>query len=163
LRPYGPRNQRRRLARSCRAPQAVELEAEAFLAAMKELKLPDGRDRLVRHGIASGLVVVGDLIGEGASQEQAVVGDTPNLAARLQGLAEPGTIVVGASTRGLLGDVFRLRNLGRRHVKGLAESVEGTGPGCTDTGCISRQWASGFLVAYRSFFCPGGPQHRRWS
>jgi hypothetical protein len=70
------------------------------------------------------LVVVGDLIGEGAAQEQGVVGDTPNLAARLQTLAEPGTIVVAASTRRLLADVFKLRNLGRHEIKGLANSVE---------------------------------------
>jgi class 3 adenylate cyclase len=78
----------------------------------------------VRIGIATGLVVVGDLIGEGASQEQAVVGETPNLAARLQGLAEPGTVLVPAATRRLIGDLFRLRGLGRHAVKGLAEPVE---------------------------------------
>jgi hypothetical protein len=69
-------------------------------------------------------VVVGDLVGEGASQEQAVVGETPNLAARLQALAEPGTVVVPASTRRLLGNLFRLQALGRYEVKGLAEAVE---------------------------------------
>jgi tetratricopeptide (TPR) repeat protein len=66
---------------------------------------------------------VGDLIGEGTSQEQAVVGDTPNLAARLQALADPGSIVVAASTRRLLGDLFKLRDLGRQEVKGFAERV----------------------------------------
>jgi class 3 adenylate cyclase/tetratricopeptide (TPR) repeat protein len=82
-------------------------------------------DRLqVRIGIATGLVVVGDLIGEGASQEQAVVGQTPNLAARLQALAEPGSVVIAAATRRLLGDLFRLQALGRHEVKGLAEPVE---------------------------------------
>jgi class 3 adenylate cyclase len=82
-------------------------------------------DRLeVRVGIATGLVVVGDLIGEGAAQEQAVVGETPNLAARLQALAEPGTVVVPASTRRLLGNLFNLRGLGRHAIKGLAEPVE---------------------------------------
>jgi predicted ATPase len=78
----------------------------------------------VRIGIATGLVVVGDLIGEGVSQEQAVVGETPNLAARLQALAEPGSVVVALATRRLLGDRFRLQALGRREVKGLAEPVE---------------------------------------
>ena len=77
----------------------------------------------VRIGIATGLVVVGDLSREGALREHAVVGDTPNLAARLQALAEPGTIVVAASTRRLLGDLFRLRDLGRHEVKGIAEPV----------------------------------------
>jgi predicted ATPase len=67
--------------------------------------------------------VIGDLSREGALREHAVVGDTPNLAARLQALAEPGTIVVAASTRQLLGDLFRLRNLGRHEVKGIAEPV----------------------------------------
>jgi class 3 adenylate cyclase/tetratricopeptide (TPR) repeat protein len=78
----------------------------------------------VRIGIATGLVVVGDLVGKGAAQEQAVVGDTPNLAARLQALAEPDSVVVAAATRRLLGDRFRLCDLGRHVVKGLAEPVE---------------------------------------
>ena len=77
----------------------------------------------VRIGIATGVVVIGDLSREGALREHAVVGDTPNLAARLQALAEPGTIVVAASTRRLLGDLFRLRDLGRHEVKGIAEPV----------------------------------------
>ena len=78
----------------------------------------------VRIGIATGLVVVGDLIGEGASQEQAVVGETPNLAARLQALAQPGGIVLPPATRQLLGNRFTLRNLGRHEVKGIADPVE---------------------------------------
>ena len=83
------------------------------------------REKLaVRIGIATGLVVAGDLVGQGSSQEQAVVGDTPNLAARLQSLAEAGGVVVGAATRRLLGDRFRLRDLGKHAVKGLAEPVE---------------------------------------
>ena len=83
------------------------------------------REKLaVRVGIATGLVVVGDLVGQGSAQEQAVVGDTPNLAARLQGLAEAGGVVVAASTRRLIGDRFRLKDLGRHAVKGLAEPVE---------------------------------------
>jgi tetratricopeptide (TPR) repeat protein len=77
----------------------------------------------VRIGIATGLVVVGDRRGEGGLRERAVVGDTPNLAARLQGLAEPGTIVVAASTRRLLGHLFRLRDLGRLELKGITEPV----------------------------------------
>ncbi|MGO9419907.1 adenylate/guanylate cyclase domain-containing protein, partial [Roseiarcus sp.] len=58
----------------------------------------------VRVGVATGLVVVGDLVGQGSAQEQAVVGDTPNLAARLQALADAGGVVVAAATRRLLGD-----------------------------------------------------------
>ena len=78
----------------------------------------------MRVGIATGLVVVGDIVGQGSAQEQVVVGDTPNLAARLQGLAEAGGVVVSATTRRLLGDRFRLKDLGRHAVKGLAEPVE---------------------------------------
>ena len=83
------------------------------------------REKLgVRVGIATGLVVVGDVVGQGPAQEQAVVGDTPNLAARLQGLAEAGGVVIAAVTRRLIGDRFRLRDLGKHAVKGLAEPVE---------------------------------------
>jgi tetratricopeptide (TPR) repeat protein len=67
--------------------------------------------------------VVGDLIGAGAAQEQAVVGETPNLAARLQALAEPGAVVIAAATRGLTGGLFDYRNLGTHAVKGFAENV----------------------------------------
>ena len=64
-----------------------------------------------RVGIATGLVVVGDLIGSGASQEQSIVGETPNLAARLQGLAEPNSVVIAEATRKLLGNLFELEDL----------------------------------------------------
>src|SRR5262249_2476532 len=77
----------------------------------------------VRIGIASGLVMVGDLSGDSALRKHALVGETPNLAARLQALAEPGMIVVAASTRRLLGDLFRLRDLGRHDLKGISEPV----------------------------------------
>jgi class 3 adenylate cyclase len=76
-----------------------------------------------RVGIATGLVVVGDLIGAGSAQEQSVVGETPNLAARLQGLAEPDAVVIAASTRRLLGDLFEYRDLGAVEVKGIAAPV----------------------------------------
>ena len=111
-------------------PLAHEDDAERAARAGLEItadvaKLtPLGKERLqARVGIATGLVVVGDLIGEGASQVRAVVGDTPNLAARLQALAEPGSVVVAKSTRTLLGDVFKLRDLGSHAVKGLPEPV----------------------------------------
>jgi predicted ATPase len=68
-------------------------------------------------------VVVGDLIGSGASQEQAIVGETPNLAARLQGIAEPNSVVIAESTRKLIGNLFELEDLGARELKGLAGSV----------------------------------------
>jgi tetratricopeptide (TPR) repeat protein/ABC-type transport system involved in cytochrome c biogenesis ATPase subunit len=94
-----------------------------IIAAVARLETRAAEPLAVRIGIASGLVVVGDLSREGALREHAVVGDTPNLAARLQALAEPGTIVVAASTRRLLGDLFRLRDLGQHEVKGIAEPV----------------------------------------
>jgi class 3 adenylate cyclase/predicted ATPase len=74
----------------------------------------------VRIGIATGLVVVGDLIGSGEAQERGIVGDTPNLAARLQALAEPNMVVIADSTRRLLGNLFELRDLGARDLKGIA-------------------------------------------
>jgi class 3 adenylate cyclase len=77
----------------------------------------------VRVGIATGVTVVGDLIGEGISREQTVVGDTPNLAARLQTLAEPGTVVISASTRRLTGGHFEYRDLGAVALKGWAEPI----------------------------------------
>jgi class 3 adenylate cyclase len=76
-----------------------------------------------RVGIATGMVVVGDLIGEGSAQEQSVVGETPNLAARLQALAEPDAVVIGAGTRRLVGDLFEYRDLGAVEVKGIAGLV----------------------------------------
>ena len=75
-----------------------------------------------RVGIATGLVVVGDLIGEGSAQEQSVVGETPNLAARLQALAEPDAVVIAAGTR-LVGGLFEYRDLGAVEVKGIAARV----------------------------------------
>jgi class 3 adenylate cyclase/predicted ATPase len=88
------------------------------------LKPPAGEKLAARIGIATGLVVVGDIVGQGPAQEQAVVGDTPNLAARLQGLADAGGIVISAATRRLIGDRFRLRDIGRHALKGLPEPVE---------------------------------------
>jgi class 3 adenylate cyclase/predicted ATPase len=94
-----------------------------IIAAVGRLETRAAEPLAVRIGIATGVVVIGDLSREGALREHAVVGETPNLAARLQALAEPGTIVVAASTRRLLGDLFRLRDLGRHGVKGIAEPV----------------------------------------
>jgi len=76
-----------------------------------------------RVGIATGVVVVGDLVGSGEAQERGIVGETPNLAARLQALAEPNTVVVAESTRKLLGELFELEDLGARNLKGIAEPV----------------------------------------
>src|SRR5215469_6523879 len=94
-----------------------------IIAAIARLETPAAEPLAVRIGIATGLVVVGDLSRECALWEHALVGDTPNIAARLQALAEPGMVVVAASTRRLLGDLFRLRDLGRHEVKGIAEPV----------------------------------------
>jgi hypothetical protein len=112
-------------------PQAHEDDAERavragldMIAAVGRLDMPAISKLQVRIGVATGLVVVGDLVGEGAAQEQAVVGETPNLAARLQALAEPGSVVIAPATRRLIGDRFGLQALGRHEVKGLAELVE---------------------------------------
>jgi predicted ATPase len=76
-----------------------------------------------RVGIATGLVVVGDLIGSGSSQEQAIVGETPNLAARLQSVAEPNSVVIAKSTRNLLGKMFELEDLAEQNLKGVEGPV----------------------------------------
>ena len=78
----------------------------------------------VRVGIATGPVIVGGLIGEGAAEEASVVGETPNLAARLQGLAQPNQVVVSRTTRRMLGDYFELQDLGADELKGFREPVE---------------------------------------
>src|SRR2546426_163952 len=77
----------------------------------------------VRIGIATGIVVAGDLLGEGAAREHAVVGETPNLAARLQGVAAPGEVVVSANTHHLVEHLFEFRDLGPQHLKGFAAPV----------------------------------------
>jgi class 3 adenylate cyclase/predicted ATPase len=107
-------------------PQAHEDDAErAVRAGLAVIEAVGGIDAPaplgVRLGIASGLVVVGDLIGEGAAQEQAVVGETPNLAARLQGLAAPNTVVIADATRRPLGDLFEVEDLGPQSLAGFAE------------------------------------------
>ena len=82
-----------------------------------------GAKLAVRIGIATGPVVVGDIVGKGAAEEAAVVGETPNLAARLQGIAEPDQLVVAASTQKLLGALFDYEDLGTHQLKGLAKPV----------------------------------------
>ena len=76
-----------------------------------------------RIGIATGLVVVGEIIGTGSAQERTIVGETPNLAARLQALAGPDTILVSESTRNLLGGLFELERTGEHELKGFARPV----------------------------------------
>jgi class 3 adenylate cyclase/predicted ATPase len=109
-------------------PKAHEDDAEravrAALALREAVGNLSGVDPLqVRVGAATGVVVVGDLVGSGESQERGVVGETPNLAARLQAIAESNMVVIADSTRRLLGNLFELQDLGPRDLKGAAEPV----------------------------------------
>ena len=113
-------------------PQAHEDDAERAVRAGLELIAAVGDLKThaplqTRVGIATGLVVVGDLIGSGASQEQAIVGETPNLAARLQGIAEPNSVVIAESTRKLLGNLFELRGPGSQGPQGHRRTGAGLG------------------------------------
>jgi class 3 adenylate cyclase/tetratricopeptide (TPR) repeat protein len=110
-------------------PRANEDNAERAVGAglalvdrISGLELAAGK-LAIRIGIATGLVVVGDLIGTGDTRERNVVGETPNLAARLQSLAEPNTILIADRTRRLIGDLFECRSLGAVEVKGLHGSI----------------------------------------
>lgn len=112
-------------------PNAQEKDAEravrsslAILDALPALRAELARGLAVRIGIATGLVVVGETIGEGAAREQTVVGETPNLAARLQGLAAPDAILISAATHDLVGDIFACEGLGSHALKGIAEPVQ---------------------------------------
>jgi class 3 adenylate cyclase len=109
-------------------PQANEDDAERAVRAGLELIQAVGGLRSsaplqTRVGIATGLVVVGDLIGSGEAQERGIVGETPNLAARLQGIAEQNTVVIAESTRRLLGNLFELQDLGAQDLKGMGGLV----------------------------------------
>jgi class 3 adenylate cyclase len=113
-------------------PHAHEDDAERAVRAGLELVVAVGALKThaplqTRVGIATGLVVVGDLIGSGASQEQAIVGETPNLAARLQGLAEPNGVVIAESTRKLVSNLFEFEDLGPQELKGLSGVVSAWG------------------------------------
>jgi class 3 adenylate cyclase/tetratricopeptide (TPR) repeat protein len=116
-------------------PQAHEDDAERAVRAgldvvgsMADLNAKIGKAHGVvlaaRIGIATGPVVVGDLVGEGAAEEAAVVGETPNRAARLQGVAQPNQVVIGPMVRRLLGNLFELKDLGQHELKGIAEPVQ---------------------------------------
>jgi class 3 adenylate cyclase/predicted ATPase len=116
-------------------PQAHEDDAERAVRA--GLKLASTMDKVlsrteaslqVRVGIATGVVVVGDLIGSGEAQERGIVGETPNLAARLQGIAEPNTVVIAEGTRKLLGNLFELQDLGPQDLKGVSGPVRAWSP-----------------------------------
>ena len=109
-------------------PQAHEDDAERavragleLIAAVSALKAPVSLQ--TRVGIATGLVVVGDLIGSGEAQERGIIGETPNLAGRLQGIAEPNMVVIAEGTRKLLGNLFELKDLGPSDLRGIAGPV----------------------------------------
>jgi class 3 adenylate cyclase/predicted ATPase len=111
-------------------PHAHEDDAEravrtglALTVAVARLQTPAGVPLVARVGIATGLVVVGDMIGEGGTDKDAVIGETPNLAARLQAVARPGRVVVSQDTRHLIGRLFELEDLGRHALKGFSEPV----------------------------------------
>ena len=113
-------------------PQAHEDDAERAVRAGLELiqavgGLKSSAPLQTRVGIATGLVVVGDLIGSGEAQERGIVGETPNLAARLQGIAEPNTVVIAESTRKLLGNLFELEDLAAQGPQGHRRARAGLG------------------------------------
>jgi len=109
-------------------PQAHEDDAERAVRAGLELIAQVGTlgtrvSLQTRVGIATGLVVVGDLLDAGGLQERGIIGETPNLAARLQGIAEPNMVVIAEGTRKLLGNLFELQDLGTKELKGIVGSV----------------------------------------
>ena len=109
-------------------PEAHEDDAERAVRAGLELVVAVTALKLsvalqIRVGVATGLVVVGDLVGSGESPEHGIVGETPNLAARLQQIAEPNTVVIAEATRKLLGNLFELQDLGPQNLKGIAGPV----------------------------------------
>ena len=109
-------------------PQAHEDDAERAVRAGLEVvasiaALKSSVPLQTRVGIATGVVVVGDLIGSGEAQERGIVGETPNLAARLQGIAEPNMVVIAESTRRLIGKLFELEDIGAKELKGITGPV----------------------------------------
>jgi class 3 adenylate cyclase/tetratricopeptide (TPR) repeat protein len=111
-------------------PRAYEDAAEravraalGILAEVGDIELPDQSRVQARIGIATGLVVVGEIIGTGIAQERTIVGETPNLAARLQALAGPDTILVSETTQNLLRGMFELEHTGGHQLKGFARPV----------------------------------------
>jgi class 3 adenylate cyclase/predicted ATPase len=111
-------------------PRAFEDAAErgvhaaiGILAEVGGIELPDGTRVQARVGIATGLVVVGEIVGSGTAQERTIVGETPNLAARLQALAAPNTILISEATQNLVGGLFELESTGEHELKGFARPV----------------------------------------
>ena len=112
-------------------PQANEDDAGqsvraalAIVEGVAQTTRPDGQPLESRVGIATGLVVIGDIIGAGAAREHAIIGQTPNLAARLQSLAEANSVLVASTTHRLLGKQFNCQSLGEHSLKGFAEPVQ---------------------------------------
>lgn len=97
--------------------------AIGILAEVGGVKRPDGTRLQARIGIATGLVVGGEVVGIGSAQERTIVGETPNLAARLQALAAPGTILISDTTQNLLGGLFELEPTGEHNLKGFARPM----------------------------------------
>jgi predicted ATPase/class 3 adenylate cyclase len=113
-------------------PCAHEDEAEravqaglAIVDVVGRLAMPVKEALAARVGIATGLAIVGDLIGEGAAREEAIIGETPNLAARLQQATLPGTVMIAGSTRRLIGEMFELREIGPIELKGFDHPLTG--------------------------------------
>jgi predicted ATPase/class 3 adenylate cyclase len=104
-------------------PERAVRAALAIVREIASLEAPTGESLAVRVGIATGRVVVGDLLVTGAARQYAVVGETPNLAARLQSVAGPNEVVVSERTRTLLGSLFELRDLGPQQLHGIAAPV----------------------------------------
>src|SRR6202522_127953 len=111
-------------------PHAFEDAAERAVRAgigiraeIGKIARPDGAALQARVGIATGLVVVGEIIGAGSAQERTIVGETPNLAARLQALAAPDTILISEATQNLLGGLFELESAGAHELKGFARPI----------------------------------------
>ncbi|MFI5011634.1 MAG: adenylate/guanylate cyclase domain-containing protein [Hyphomicrobiales bacterium] len=120
----------------------------ALATAIAALKMPDGERLGVRIGIATGLVVAGDLVGNAATEQDSLVGEAPNLAARLQAEAQPGQVLIAEATANIIGAQFRCKNLGKRSLKGFASPV-------TVFHVIGEQrGASRFEAAHRSSSLP---------
>ena len=122
-------------------PQAHEDDAERAVRGGLELvkvvgDLKTHTPLQTRVGIATGQVVVGDLIGSGEARERGIVGETPNLAARLQGVAESNSVVIAEGTRKLVGNLFELEDLGAKDLKGIAGPVPNLEGGA---GLVSRE------------------------
>ena len=112
-------------------PQAYEDQAERAVRsgldaveAVNDVEVGDGHSLEARVGISTGQVVVGDLVGESGRDTEAVTGETPNLAARLQGVAEPGQVVIGDTTRQLIGQTFALNDMGEQDLKGFEDGLQ---------------------------------------